>query len=136
MLNSAMQVYNDEMLPPPAHFKPSSASDTLERVETSSIAPQIVLHTPPHVLVPVDIKSAQSFECEEQRVVEFEIHDDHQNDHLTLKQEEQSEMLRATVSKPQDIGVPVLKDLPTENTLFFQVENIESVNLRESQQGN
>lgn len=137
MLNSAIQVENEQLLPPPAQFKPTKPATTSDRIDSSTIALQVVLHEPPHVLVPVNIKKAQLVEHEEQRTVELEVKDDHKDrkGSLTLKQEDKFEMARASVTRPRDFAVPVLKDLAFEKTQLFPIENIESSNLRESQQG-
>lgn len=137
-LNSAMLlVENEQLLPPPTQFQTSRPLANSDRVESSTIALQVVLHEPAHVLVPVDIKSAQSIECEEQQLVELELKNEHKyrKTTLTLKQEDNFEMARASVSRPRDIAVPVLKDLPSEKTQVFEVENVESLKLKETQQG-
>lgn len=124
------------MLPPPTQFQMLTRPAPAERLETSSIASRVTLHDPAHILVPVDIKRAQSMEHEEQQAVELRVKDDEQvrQDSLLPKKEQVVEMGRASVSRPRDFGVPEVKDVPMESTECFSVASVQRSNLLENKQ--
>lgn len=88
--------------------------------------------------MPVDIKSARSVEHDdEQKAVEFSVDNSDRNQEGSLipRQEAFLEMATASVTKPVDLAMPVVKDLNMENIETFQVNSVESMSLRESKQG-
>lgn len=133
-LNAPILAEQERLLPPPIQFQ--SNQPTIQNpLQSSYIAPYADLHQPAHVLVPVNINNAETGEYEEQEVIEFEVNENVNAGNLVPKREEMHELGRASVTQPRDLSMPLLKHLEMEKTENFQVQNVESLNLKEIKQG-